>query len=273
MTASDRMDIPSPADGLMVYQTDDVQGFYYYDGSAWSVFVNSNQITDFGSGMVITDEERTTLGNAVLSNAGFPAMTYAERNAMTDVFEGMIIYQSDNTKGLRVFDGSAWSLVTPKVVFLTDVKSPDDNGGSSVTTGWNKRDLNTIEGNKEFCSLSGNEFVLEPGTYLIEAQAPAYRVHYHQLRLFDASNDAIAKTSDGRDFYGNGNYNAQTNEALVVSYAELMGEFTVSSATSFQLDHWTRFATATNGLGVHTSGDSGETPEIYTMIKITKISD
>ena len=35
MTALDRIGITSPAEGLMVYQTDDVKGFYFYDGTSW----------------------------------------------------------------------------------------------------------------------------------------------------------------------------------------------------------------------------------------------
>ncbi|QIE60645.1 hypothetical protein G5B37_14055 [Rasiella rasia] len=35
MTASDRVGITNPATGLMVYQTDAPDGFYYYDGTTW----------------------------------------------------------------------------------------------------------------------------------------------------------------------------------------------------------------------------------------------
>lgn len=38
MTASQRGAIASPAEGLMVYQTDAPKGFYYYNGSAWTTF-------------------------------------------------------------------------------------------------------------------------------------------------------------------------------------------------------------------------------------------
>lgn len=36
MTASEKVGISSPADGLMVYQTDVSPGFYYYDGTNWT---------------------------------------------------------------------------------------------------------------------------------------------------------------------------------------------------------------------------------------------
>jgi hypothetical protein len=41
MTSSQRDAIPSPAAGLMVYQTDGTSGLYYYNGSAWIYIINS----------------------------------------------------------------------------------------------------------------------------------------------------------------------------------------------------------------------------------------
>lgn len=35
MTALERIGITTPAEGLMVYQIDDVKGFYFYDGTSW----------------------------------------------------------------------------------------------------------------------------------------------------------------------------------------------------------------------------------------------
>ena len=37
MTAAQRIAITSPADGLLVYQTDGVKGFYFYNASAWTI--------------------------------------------------------------------------------------------------------------------------------------------------------------------------------------------------------------------------------------------
>ena len=42
MTSSQRDAIPSPAAGLMVYQTDGTSGLYYYNGSAWVYIINNS---------------------------------------------------------------------------------------------------------------------------------------------------------------------------------------------------------------------------------------
>lgn len=42
MSASQRTAITSPATGLMVYQTDETAGFYFYNGSAWTTLNGTN---------------------------------------------------------------------------------------------------------------------------------------------------------------------------------------------------------------------------------------
>ncbi len=46
MTKAERDAISSPATGLMIYQTDNTPGFYYYDGSAWASSVGAKSIND-----------------------------------------------------------------------------------------------------------------------------------------------------------------------------------------------------------------------------------
>ena len=41
MTATERGNIPSPAPGLMVYQTDGTTGLYYFNGTLWIYIINS----------------------------------------------------------------------------------------------------------------------------------------------------------------------------------------------------------------------------------------
>lgn len=54
MTAIERGNIPSPAAGLMVYQTDEITGLYYYNGSNWIYIINSTSnilpLTNGGTG-------------------------------------------------------------------------------------------------------------------------------------------------------------------------------------------------------------------------------
>ena len=49
MTATQRTSIASPADGLMVYQTDGSKGFWYYDGTIWKNISASTSTTAVSS--------------------------------------------------------------------------------------------------------------------------------------------------------------------------------------------------------------------------------
>ncbi len=64
MTQSQRTSISSPALGLLVYQTDGTQGFYYYDGSTWTLLVaGAKQIVDLSDAQ--SDNDGTEDGSSV----------------------------------------------------------------------------------------------------------------------------------------------------------------------------------------------------------------
>ncbi len=93
MTLSERTSIPSPATGLLVYQTDAVAGFYYYTGTGWirivdagtnnlflllsggtmsgNINMNNNLITNIGnSGTNFLSNGGLNLANALTVSAG-----------------------------------------------------------------------------------------------------------------------------------------------------------------------------------------------------------
>ncbi len=47
MTAAQRTAISSPANGLIVYQTDGIAGFYYYNGTTWARLINTNESAEW----------------------------------------------------------------------------------------------------------------------------------------------------------------------------------------------------------------------------------
>lgn len=46
MTSTDRLNISNPVAGLMVYQTDGTNGFYYYTGTAWDTLAGSQIVNN-----------------------------------------------------------------------------------------------------------------------------------------------------------------------------------------------------------------------------------
>ena len=54
MTKTQRDAISSPATGLMVYQTTTPKGFYFYDGTEWSIITTPGPQTGIQSTSLIT---------------------------------------------------------------------------------------------------------------------------------------------------------------------------------------------------------------------------
>jgi hypothetical protein len=73
VTATEKNSIVSPATGLIVYQTDGTQGFYYYDGSSWNLLtIASNAVPYTGatSAVNLGSYDLTVNGITVGTGAG-----------------------------------------------------------------------------------------------------------------------------------------------------------------------------------------------------------
>ena len=71
LTAEQKAAITSPATGLLVYQTDGANGFYYYTGSAWTMVGTSSAngtVTGVSTGTGLTGGTITTSGTISLAN-------------------------------------------------------------------------------------------------------------------------------------------------------------------------------------------------------------
>lgn len=107
MTASQRDNIPSPAAGLMVYQTDGTTGLYYYNGSAWIYIINSitNVLPVANGGTGVTTATGT--GSVVLNTS--PSLTTPTLGVATGTslaLTGTTTSTSNSTGALTVAGGA-----------------------------------------------------------------------------------------------------------------------------------------------------------------------
>ncbi len=163
MTAAQKNSIASPAKGLLIYQTDGAQGFYYFDGTLWLPFGGLNS-TDIAG---IVDSVGWSLkGNKNISSTNFLGTT-DQRD---------LIVKTNNTERLRVSaigDVSVSSLSTggfvkalPGGVLVlagtNEVESPltFSNGlsrsGNNVLLGGNLTQNTVLTLNNNNFVLSGN---------------------------------------------------------------------------------------------------------------------
>lgn len=103
MTSTQRTTgISSPAQGLMVYQTDAPQGFYYYDGSSWN-YVGTGTVTSVSSGNLspiftstVTSSSTTPAISYSLSNSSAYTVLTNSTNATTAPTYGKVVPQALN---------------------------------------------------------------------------------------------------------------------------------------------------------------------------------
>lgn len=157
--------------------------------------------------------------------------------------------------------GGVGGMAIPYLIILEDRKPAGTYGGSSVA-GENTRVLNTKRTGTDpegRCSLSGNQFTLQPGDYAIKAYAPVFAGNTHRLSIYDITNSQLK-------FRGpNG---TSSPSYLGAGIDRLDSEpFTLAAPTTFELRHYIGAAKSTNGLGGRTGHVTGE-EEVYSRVLI-----
>lgn len=108
MTEAQKTSITSPATGLLMYQTDDTPGFYYYNGTGWTLIgtgaANGSE-TKVNAGKNISITGSGTTANPYIVNA-VVSMTQIERDALTAA-EGLLVYNTTTHKP-NYYNGTEW---------------------------------------------------------------------------------------------------------------------------------------------------------------------
>lgn len=144
---------------------------------------------------------------------------------------------------------------TDTICFLKDIKVIGTNAGTFTQNTWSTRDLNTLVGNVEFCTLASNQFTLTEGSYTITAKAPACDVYAHQIRLQNI-------TASSTETMGLSNYST----GGVTTYSDLSTIITVASTNVFEIQHICSKTNSNIGFGRANGWDE----EVYTTVTIQK---
>lgn len=144
---------------------------------------------------------------------------------------------------------------------LSDTKTANTGGGTFTSGAWQTRVINTEDSDVDnIVSVSGNQFTLVSGTYLIRATAPAYAVDRHKARLRNM-------TDSSTTLVGSSAYSSNVYSSAEPSIIE--GRFTIAAAKAFEIQHQCQTTVATLGFGVESNfGES----EVYTIIELWKIA-
>lgn len=169
---------------------------------------------------------------------------------------GYVSIQASKTPTL-----SGISYVAPRVAYLSDVKASGTAGGTCTAGSYATRTLNTEDDQSDFLTLSGNQFTLPSGEYIIEGSAPAFRVDNHKAKIRNITDAADA-------LLGTTNYSTAGTSTSGDSRSFINGRLVITSSKTFELQHRCTTTLATQGLGVASVyGDN----EVYSQLKITKV--
>lgn len=157
-------------------------------------------------------------------------------------------------------DGPAFKSVKisgDNIMIVRDEKTSGTTGGTPTGAVYQTRTLNTIQYNSLGATLAGNNVTVDPGTYYIEASAPAQTVGEHVLRLWNntAGTTAIQGTAD------------RATAAGTMTRSVVRGVVTFTVSTSIRLEQYFGTAVA-NGMGQATIQGT----EVYAEMTIRKLA-
>lgn len=148
-------------------------------------------------------------------------------------------------------------------IHLEDRKALNTNGGTFTSGADQTRDLNTeVVDIGNHCSLAGNQFTLDAGTYEILAFAPAFDIDRHQAWLYNVT--AGATTLAGLSSFASSAFDG-------ASHSVIMGRFSITAQTTFEIRHRCETTRATFGFGVAGNFASAGT-EVYTQVYLQKVA-
>lgn len=134
------------------------------------------------------------------------------------------------------------------------------DGGGFQSGAWRTRILNVIHSDLGgLASLAANRVTLQRGVWECSIACPAFRVGRHQARLqnIDDATTTLIGTSE------------RAGDASVVNKSLIIGIFSISVATVFEIQHQCATNRPADGLG----SSANFTTEVYTVATFRRIDD
>jgi len=167
-----------------------------------------------------------------------------------------------NTNDSKLFVGGINSVqeltLNNPSCFVVDSKPLGEHGGTTREKKWNVRTVTDIlHDDYSVCKLTGDDFILQKGTYIIDINASVYKVNKHKLRLVNETSGVtvLEGISDDSERGGGGT---------------LKGVLTSNGSDLFEIQHYTEKKKERYGFGKASKVGSSE---IYLTMFILKIGN
>ena len=150
-----------------------------------------------------------------------------------------------------------------EVAIICDEKGYTADGGDFNATVWRTHDINTNRFDPQVLvvSISANEFILQPGTYVLEAAAAGFSVNAHKIRLQNITdNTTIGYGSNETD---SPTYASQSNSLM-------FAEFTLLGTKVLSLESRCVTTKTVSGFGVANDFDA-TVPSVYAQVLVRRV--
>jgi hypothetical protein len=155
------------------------------------------------------------------------------------------------------------------IAIIIDQKAINVPGGNSIPGVWTQRDLQTVQNDPAglvaagLLTLAANRFTLAPGTWLIEATAPA-QASPHRARLYNVTTAAVQVYGTSEN-----SIDSTTIADICQTQSFISTIVTIAVATQYEID--TQVGTNANGTQTLGATTNMGTNEIYTRVKLQKL--
>jgi len=147
-----------------------------------------------------------------------------------------------------------------QVGHFQEQQSAGTDGGALTASAWRTRALNaTVLNNISGASLGSSQITLPKGRYKVLGYAVGNRVNGHKARLFNSTASAVL-------LLGSSALSNSGTEMNVTTH--LHGEFTLTTASTLELQHRCETTRATDGRGASTNTSASE---IYSDVLFTRV--
>lgn len=189
MTESNKNAITSPATGLIIYQTDNTSGFYYYNGTIWVKLSSLNESTyTAGTGISV-------VGNTITNTVPDQTVTLTGGGAttVTGTYPNFTVNSTDNNSGGSV---TSVGLSLPSIFSVTN--SPVTTSGTLTGS------LATQNANTVFAGPTTGSAAVPTFRTLVSADIPSGSGNYIQ-------NGTSQQTTANYNIDGNGTLGGDIN--------------------------------------------------------------
>ena len=159
----------------------------------------------------------------------------------------------------KLASGAAQAPVS--VAVLSHVTAHNVGGGDLTSGAFRTRPLNTEVDPDSIVTLSSNQFTLVAGTYTIDWTCDAYKVDHHVTQIYDITNTATL-------ILGSASYSGSSDAVGNVSYGHHI--FTITSTTTYELQHQSSTTKSSNGMGNMTNISGVNST--HSFVKISKLA-